>query len=192
MKVYCISGKAGHGKDTFAGILADKLRSQEQSVLIIHYADLLKWMCTKFFCWDGQKDEAGRHLLQYVGTNVIRAQRPDFWVKFVADTLTLFKDEWDFVLIPDCRFPNEIEYLKDNGFDVTHIRVTRNNYESGLSEEAQSHPSETALDDYPVNIVIRNNGSVQDLIDSIVVARKGECVNGITDQEKGRSNPAVL
>lgn len=192
MKVFCISGKAGHGKDTFANLLADKLREKEQNVLIIHYADLLKWMCEKLFGWDGQKDDNGRHLLQYVGTNVIRSQRPDFWVRFVADVMTLFEDEWDFVLIPDCRFPNEIEYLKDHGFDVTHIRVVRDQFDSHLTEEAQAHPSETALDNYPVNLVIHNNGTIQDMSDGIVVAKKGEYVNGITDQEAGWPCAAIL
>lgn len=172
MKVFCISGKAGHGKDTLANILAEKLREADQRVLVFHYADLLKWMCQKLFDWDGKKDEAGRHLLQYVGTNVIRKQSPDFWVGFVSDVLELFPDEWDFVLIPDCRFPNEIEHLKKKGFDVSHIRIVREGYESGLSKEAQEHPSETALDDYPADLTVYNNGTVQDLRDGIAVTDK--------------------
>ena len=36
MMVYCISGKAGHGKDTFAGILARKLEEKDQRVLVFH------------------------------------------------------------------------------------------------------------------------------------------------------------
>ena len=174
MIVYCISGKAGHGKDTFANILAEKLKAEDQRVLVFHYADLLKWLCVKLFDWDGQKDEAGRHLLQYVGTNIIRAQRPDFWVGFVADVLALFPDEWDYVLIPDCRFPNEIEYLKDKGYDVVHVRVIRDGFESPMDDVAKRHPSETALDGYPVDAVVRNNGTIQDLEQSIAVVNKGK------------------
>lgn len=192
MRVFCISGKAGHGKDTFAAILSSKLKEKEQRVLIIHYADLLKWMCTKFFDWDGQKDEFGRHLLQYVGTNVIRNQKPDFWVSFVADVMTFFGDEWDFVLIPDCRFPNEIEYLKNRGFDVTHIRVVRDHFQSSLSDDAKAHPSETALDDYPVDLTIHNNGTIDDMFDGIVVAKKGEDQDGISDSKKRWPCAAIL
>lgn len=192
MRVFCISGKAGHGKDTFAAILSSKLKEKEQRVLIIHYADLLKWMCTKFFDWDGQKDEFGRHLLQYVGTNVIRSQNPDFWVSFVADVMTFFSDEWDFVLIPDCRFPNEIEYLKNRGFDVTHIRVVRDHFQSALSDDAKAHPSETALDDYPVDLTIHNNGTIDDMLDGIVVAKKGEDQDGISDSKKRWPCAAIL
>ena len=60
MNIICISGKAGHGKDTLAGVLEEKLTQKGERVLITHYADLLKWMCEKLFGWDGVKDEAGR------------------------------------------------------------------------------------------------------------------------------------
>lgn len=192
MKVFCISGKAGHGKDTFANILSNKLMEKDQRVLTIHYADLLKWMCQKLFDWDGVKDDEGRHLLQYVGTNVIRKQNPDFWVGFVADVLGFFGDEWDYVLIPDCRFPNEIEFLRSRGFDVTHIRIVRSGFKSALSAEQKAHPSETALDDYPVDVVIRNNGTLDELYDSVVVHTKGDDSDGISDSKKRWPRAAVL
>ena len=59
MKVICISGKAGHGKDTFAGFLKKSLEEQYKRVLITHYGDLIKYVCEKFFEWDGMKDEKG-------------------------------------------------------------------------------------------------------------------------------------
>ena len=106
MKVICISGKARHGKDTLAGILKNHLEDQGNRVLIAHFGDLVKYICEKFFDWDEQKDERGRTLLQYVGTDVVRTQEPNFWTDFIKKVLTLFPDEWDYVLIPDCRFPN--------------------------------------------------------------------------------------
>ena len=53
------------------------------STLIVHYADLLKYMCKTFFGWNGEKDEFGRSLLQRVGTDCIRNVEPDYWVDFV-------------------------------------------------------------------------------------------------------------
>ena len=87
MKVLCISAKAQHGKDTAAGIIKEYLESKGKRVLITHYADLVKFVCTKFFNWDGQKDEKGRTLLQYVGTDVISSQQPSYWVDFVISIL---------------------------------------------------------------------------------------------------------
>ena len=74
MKVITISGKAQNGKDTTARLLKDVLEDDGNTVLIAHYADLLKYICKQFFGWDGNKDEQGRHTLQYVGTDVIRKE----------------------------------------------------------------------------------------------------------------------
>jgi hypothetical protein len=48
MKVCCISAKARHGKDTAAAMMAEYLEKQGYRVLITHFADLLKFICTKF------------------------------------------------------------------------------------------------------------------------------------------------
>ena len=48
MKVLCISAKARHGKDTAAEIIKEYLESLNKKVLIIHYADLLKFVCSAF------------------------------------------------------------------------------------------------------------------------------------------------
>lgn len=156
MKVICISGKAQHGKDTTAGFLKEILEQHGKRVLITHYGDLVKYVCRTFFHWDGQKDEEGRSLLQRVGTDVIRQQCEDYWARFIVEILGFFPNEWDYVLIPDCRFPNEIDGLRERGFDVTHVRVVRPNFDNGLTPEQQAHPSETALDHVRADHVIHN------------------------------------
>ena len=161
-KVICISGKAQNGKDTTASILKDVLEERDNRVLIFHYADLLKYLCKQYFGWDGEKDDAGRTLLQHVGTDIIRAQDPNYWVNFAVNFLKMFEGEWDYVLIPDCRFPNEINTMETH-FDCMHLRIVRGNFESPLTPEQQNHPSETALDDYPYDDVIHNDGTISDL-----------------------------
>lgn len=158
MKVICISGHAQSGKDSTATLLNEMLSGRGYSVLVTHYADLLKYICRMFFDWDGLKNDSDRSLLQRVGTDVVRKQRPDYWVDFVISVLQLFPNEWDYVLIPDTRFPNEISQLKEAGFDVVHIGIIRDNFESPLTEEQQKHPSETALDDTVPDITLHNPG----------------------------------
>ena len=102
-------------------------------------------------------------MLQQVGTEGIRSKEPDYFVGFVADMLYFFGDQWDYVLIPDTRFPNEIDYLKNTGFDVLYIRVIRENFESPLTEEQQNHPSETALDEYDADVMLYNDSTLDDL-----------------------------
>ena len=170
MKVICISGKAQHGKDTAALFLKEELELGENRVLIAHYGDLVKYVCKSYFDWDGRKNEAGRELLQYVGTDIVRAEDPDYWVSFISDMLTFFYDAWDYVLIADCRFPNEIEHLIKLGFDVTHMRIIRDNYVSNMPDEQQCHASETALDDYLPDIYIHNDGYLADFYGNLRIA----------------------
>lgn len=168
MKVIMISGKAQHGKDTIADYLKTALEAEGYTVLITHYGDLVKYVCKAFFGWNGEKDNQGRTLLQYVGTDVIRKHDKNYWVRFIDQMLTFFYGVWDYVLIPDCRFPNEINYLKETGWDSRHIRVIRDGFISPLTEEQQAHPSETALDNVSPDYYIHNDGSLDDLRIKIV------------------------
>lgn len=155
--VILLSAKSGHGKDFTANIFKEQLEAIGQRVLITHYADLLKYICTTFFEWDGKKDEKGRTLLQYVGTDIIRKQKPDYWVSFLNDILDMFTNSWDYILIPDTRFPNEVKFLKQNDkLNVISVRINRPCYETPLTEEQQNHISETALDNHKFDYYICN------------------------------------
>lgn len=167
MKVIAVSGHAQHGKDTVAKLLQEKFQADGNRVLITHYADLLKYICKTFFGWNGEKDEKGRSLLQYVGTDIVRAKQPNFWVDFVADILTYFNEDWDYVIIPDTRFPNEFNRLKEKGLDAIHLRVVRPDFVSPLTAEQQAHPSETALDDTTPDYYIVNNDNITALKNKI-------------------------
>lgn len=158
MKVICISGKAEHGKDYTANLMVKTLQEEGYRVRIAHYGDLVKFIAKQYFDWNGVKDEAGRALLQYIGTEVIRKQDPDYFVNFVADMFRFFPDKWDYALIPDTRFPNEIIRMYEKGFDTRHIRVFRENHKSILTEEQLKHSSETALDVFPVDYRCENPG----------------------------------
>ena len=166
MKVVTISAKAQHGKDYTARLLKEKLEDRGYSVLITHYADLLKYICKMFFDWDGNKDEYGRTLLQRVGTEGVRSVKPDYWVDFVIDILRFFPDEWDYVIIPDTRFPNEIEKMREN-FNTVSVHVSRLDFENSLTEEQRQHPSETALDNYVFNHEVVNDGTPEGMQNAI-------------------------
>lgn len=161
LKVCCISAKARHGKDTAAAMIAEYLESKGKRVLITHYADLLKFICVKYFGWNGDKDEAGRTLLQRIGTDVIGAKQPEYWAKFIVDILKFFEDEWDYVLIPDTRYPIEISTVKEN-FDTVVLRVERPCYDNGLTTAQKSHPSEITLDGYRFDDVIYNDSTLEE------------------------------
>ena len=161
MKICCISAKAQHGKDTAATLIKEHLEHRGQRVLIIHYADLLKFICVKFFGWNEVKDEAGRTLLQHIGTDVVGAQNPAYWAEFIVGVLKLFPNTWDYVLIPDCRYPIEVSTMSDN-FDTVVLRVERPNFDNGLTVAQKQHASEVKMDDYKFDTVLLNDGSLED------------------------------
>lgn len=167
-KIICISGKAQHGKDTAADIINLELTAKGYKTLVIHYADLLKYICKTYFGWNGEKDEFGRSLLQRVGTEVIRKQEPDYWVDELLKVLMFFPGEWDYVLIPDCRFPNEV-IGPAKLYPSYSVRVIRDdpNWKTTLTEEQQNHISETALDDFHFDTVIHNRGTLEELTENI-------------------------
>lgn len=167
MKIICISGKAQNGKDTTAKLLEEVLTAKGNKVLIAHFGDLVKYVCKTFFGWNGEKDEAGRTLLQYVGTDKIRAVSPDYWANFIVSILNIFRDEWDYVLLPDCRFPNEYEIFEHYDIDAILLRVIRPNFTSPLTPEQQEHLSETALDNYQYDATIINSGTLEDLKEAV-------------------------
>lgn len=166
-KIFLITGKAQHGKDTTANILKELFEENNEKTLIVHYADLLKFIAEKYLNWNGKKDDEGRNILQYIGTDVIRKQNPDMWVNFVITMLSYFQDKYDYIIIPDCRFPNEVINMQDFFYNTVLLRVNRPNFNNGLNQEQQSHKSETALDDFPALITLNNDGSIEDLRNKI-------------------------
>lgn len=159
MKIICVSGKAQHGKDFTANCIKQCLESKGKKVLIAHYADLLKYLCKQYFGWNGEKDDTGRALLQRVGTDEIRKIHPDYWVDFLVSFFKMFPNEWDYVVLADTRFPNEIEKWKTSELECVSVRVERVGFMSSLTKEQQNHASETALDGYDFDYYLVNGGT---------------------------------
>lgn len=148
-----------NGKDFIAKEIKSQLEQNGNKVLITHFADLLKYICKSFFDWNGKKDDEGRTLLQYVGTDIIRENNPNYWVNFLIEILDMFKNEWDYVLIPDCRFPNEVDIFKEKDFNVTSLKITRPNFKNNLTDEQNNHPSEISMDNYTFDYELTNDNN---------------------------------
>lgn len=146
MKCISISGPAGHGKDTLANKLKSLLEAKGNKVFIIHYADYLKMIATQVYNWNGRKDKVGRDILQKLGDKM-RAQDQLFLINELVKILNLVKDDFDIAIIPDARFPKEIECLKSIGKTLS-VHITRVDYKSRLTAEQNNHTTERALDKY--------------------------------------------
>ena len=105
--------------------------------------------------------------MQTVGTDIVRRWNEDYWVDFIIDMLSLFGCQYDYVLIPDARFPNEVSKIKEKWPDTIHLRVERKQYQTHLTEEQKHHVSETALSSVMPDIWIHNDGDMSDLMTAL-------------------------
>ena len=77
-----------------------------------------------------------REVMQFVGTDFFRKLYPNVWAD--ATIRRVMAEGSAFVIVTDCRFPNEVDAVHQSGGKV--IRLTRN------GNDPDNHASETALD----------------------------------------------
>lgn len=95
-------------------------------------------------------------LLQMVGLGLREVYGKDVWVNRVESQIA--EDPTSNLFACDMRFPNEADMLRKHGF--TLVRLTRRDRPI---DRDPNHPSETSLNDYPFDIVIENNGTIEEL-----------------------------
>lgn len=167
MWVILISGKAEAGKTLTANLIKTRLEDMNPltKAVIIPYGDYVKSTARLVWGWNGEKDKAGRELLQRWGTDMVRENHPYFWIDTVKRLMDVITPFFHYVIIDDCRFPNEI--LAWESYPHIHIRVERPNYINALTDEQRCHPSETALDDFPFDfkITAKNRKELENIVD---------------------------
>jgi hypothetical protein len=84
--------------------------------------------------WD-KKQLTAREVMQFIGTNIFREMQHSVWAG--ATIKKIHTEKPNFAIIADCRFPNEVDAVKDAGGFV--IKLMRNPFDS-------THESEVALD----------------------------------------------
>lgn len=199
-----VCGFIGSGKDTIADYLVNIHQFRRES-----FANTLKDACAAVFGWDrtmlegrtkhsrewrDQVDEwwskrlgmaiTPRWVLQQWGTEVCRRGfHDDIWIASLENKLRTSQDD---VVISDCRFPNEIKAIRNQGGIV--LRVVRGPepewYESAVAVNAgpkhigwalakddllkyNIHASETAWVGTEFDAVIDNNGTMDQLYQQI-------------------------
>lgn len=166
-----ILGKGGSGKDT----VADMLR--EEGFKVVAFSDGLYDVCRDFY---GMK-EKDRALLQDVGA-AMRTVDPAVFIKRAIRSL----DGAENQCISDVRAVNEYETLKDLGFKLIRIetdlatRIKRIEKRDGIVcddayiERLERAPIEVYLDGYPVDYLLDNNGTIQELREQVIQMLENE------------------
>jgi hypothetical protein len=191
-----ICGFIGSGKDTAADYLCNFHNFKRES-----FASTLKDAVANVFGWDRdllegrtqtsrqwreQVDEwwatrlniphlTPRYVLQHWGTNVLRQHfHDDIWIASLENKLRTAKDS---IVISDCRFPNEITGLKQQGATVVWVQRGITPHWYSIAEQANKgdmkartwlekeniHASEYSWAGTQFDAIVDNNGSIENL-----------------------------
>lgn len=182
-----ICGLIGSGKGTVADILID-----EQGFKKVSFADSLKDAVSTVFNWprhllEGDTQESRewreqidtwwaerlgiptlspRWVLQYWGTDVCRnGFHQDIWIASLERKILSKKGNY---VVPDTRFPNEIEMIQKLGGKVWRIKRGTDpdwliNYQKTLVEPVNIHPSEYMWTLSNFDKILQNDGTIEDL-----------------------------
>ena len=166
MRIFLIAGKSGSGKGEIAKLIKEYYTYKLQSCVITEYSKPLKNLTQELTDWDGNLNTKPRGYLQELGDK-IRKIDSKYFINYMLNNLRLYEELTDNVVISDVRFPIEIEEIKLNYDEVYAIYVENQFSKSYLTVEEQSHPTETALENYNEFDYILANDSIDTLKDKV-------------------------
>jgi hypothetical protein len=164
-----ITGRKGHGKDTVGRLLRER-----HGFRTLAYADPLKASAKLIFglteeqvngplhvkeALDPRWGLSPREIMQRLGTEVARAIHPETWIRSAFARIDAEPERW---AITDVRFRNEADAVRARGGVV--VLVERPGLSTGLHED---HASERGVDDTDPDVILRNDGDLDDLAEAV-------------------------
>lgn len=138
--VITLTGKARSGKDSVADMMKQYAEENDQNVLILSYAMLVKAICARNFDYSTKLND--RHILQEFG-DTMRGLEEDFFVSHVWHTIDLLRDNYDIFVISDARYDNELgKFPYTAVYPTYNVLITRDNFDNGLGKTEREHSSE--------------------------------------------------
>ena len=180
-KIILLSGKAHSGKNYCANYLEEQLELKGYKVVQDMFAKYIKEYLRDYYKWDGiTKNDFYRDKLQQLGTDIIKEKLnyKSFHAKRLAEDFNIIENDFDYIIVNDCRFKDEIYTMKamfpDKVIDIRIERVDKDVKED-LGELAK-HKSEVDLDDFKFSHVLKNygNDSFKESIDKFINISLGE------------------
>ena len=179
MKLYVIGGKAKSGKNTFGKFLREELKEYGYKPCVMHLTTPLYSYAENYFEWNEQSDEKPREFLQKMGVEIIKEKlgKKTFLLDRLSEDIEILSEFFDTFIIVDARLKKEFDYLKSKYKDVVSIRLTREKYQSNLSETEKAHITENDLDDFEeFDYDITSSGIVElkEMAKAIITEEEGE------------------
>jgi len=175
-KIIALCGHKGSGKDTVADVFdvlqanrrlafADPLRTIATTVFGLTPAQMLD-RDLKEVPLDTYPHQSPREILQKIGTDCFRAIWPEVWLE--AAHRTILNSRFDYVVITDLRFLNEAVAVKEWGGIIIKIDA-----DERLGPNLDPHPSEADIPFIEADLVLENNGSLEDFASTCHQTLKG-------------------
>ena len=170
--IVALTGNKGSGKDTVANILVeaarfkkiafmDPLKEQIQQMFGLETEseyDLFKRASIEYTLSDSVKKVAdGRNIVREIGM-LMRNIDSDQFTRRVWDEINLdMGADW---VVTDLRFDNELEFMREMGALVVKIKSPETSHDD--------HITERGFEDSECDIIIDNNGSLDDLTVKVI------------------------
>lgn len=148
-KIFILNGSGGCGKDTLVDIISSEFNGE---IINVRSSDEVKRVA-KILGWDGNKDEKGRRFLAELMNSIIKYNDGifNYWCKFIVNN-----SKKGNIIFLHVREPGEIsKYVKQ--FNCKTILVRRDNI------EVPNNNADLGVLDFDYDIIIDNNGSLEEL-----------------------------
>lgn len=174
MKIYILNGKAGSGKTTFFELIEEKCQPY-----VFNYSTitLVKEVAKK--CgWDGGKTPENRKFLSDLKDLLTEWQDVPYKdcikeikrIEFLAVSHDIDHDDWAIFI--DCREPKEIQKFVDR-LGAKTIFVDRK-----IEGYIASNHADAEVENFEYDIIINNNGTLEDLAAAAMNFIKTEGIKG--------------
>ena len=151
-RIYMLHARAQSGKDTCAAIMKEEYEKRGERVIVIAFADYVRWALDKYYGVKDYKTPEGRTLIQHFATDLVRKNDPTFWGRTVGDLLRAIEHDFTYAIIPDWRFENELTSMlsRFTNQQIVKVLIERPNNEltDNMTEVQRNHSSETELDNF--------------------------------------------
>ena len=148
--IILIAGKARSGKNTVAKYFQQEFFKEGKRVVVSPYTKYLKRYIEEITGVSMDDENKPRDLLQQLSSKLIKGElnNSEFFLRRQIEDIRFYSYFMDVIIVPDVRFPEEIEEIRKNFSNVVAIGVERKDYISILTKEQQEDVTEISLDDY--------------------------------------------
>lgn len=159
MKIYILNGKAGSGKTTFFKLIEEKCRNYVYNYSTVDLVKKVAYGCG----WNGSKTPENRKFLSDLKDLLTEWDDVPYKdclkeikrITSLADIYNVEHDDWAIFI--DCREPKEIQKFVDR-LGAKTIFIDRKIEDYNASNHADAN-----VENFEYDIVINNNGTLEDL-----------------------------